>query len=62
MSPSPDAQIPIVYHLVNVPSPRSARMYTRMKVRAGVCAIHDETSSVKPKPVDHSGDVQLPNS
>ena len=33
-----------------------------MNVPAGVCAIQDATSSVKPKPVEYAGEVQLPTS
>ena len=57
MSPSPYAQMPIVYHFVNVPSSRAALIETLMYVPAGVCAFHDATSSVKPKPVVWTGDV-----
>ena len=52
--------MPIVYHFVNVPSPRSARMKTRMNVPAGICAFHEDTSSVKPNPVEKTEDVHVP--
>ena len=37
-------------------------MYTRMKVPDGVCAIQEETSSLKPNPVENFGDVHEPMS
>ena len=57
---SPKAQTPIVYHFVKLASRRSARMYTRTKVPAGVSAIQEATSSVKPNPVAKVPDVQEP--
>ena len=51
MSPSPEAQRPIVYHFVQVARSVSACISTWIHVPAGVSAFHEETSSVKPKPV-----------
>src|SRR5919199_1835040 len=59
MSPSPNAQRPIVYHLVTAPLSVVARMCTSIQLPGGVDAFHDATSSVKPKPVEYHGDVQL---
>src|SRR5262249_27896944 len=60
MSPSPYAQRPIVYHFVGVPLSVVARMCTSIHVPAGVDAFHEEISSLKPKPVENQGDVQVP--
>ena len=51
MSPSPNAQRPIVYHLVVVPRSVVACMSIWIHVPAGVSAFQDDTSSVNPKPV-----------
>src|SRR2546421_11949026 len=47
MSPSPDAQMPIVYHFVSRPDPRAC-ISVRIHVPAGVDAFHDATSSSNP--------------
>jgi hypothetical protein len=58
MSPSPLAQRPIVYHFVHVPLSVRPCISTWIHVPAGVSAFHDDTSSLKPKPVAKTGDVQ----
>ena len=49
----------MTYHFVRWPSAAVACISTWIHVPAGVSAFHDETSSVKPKPVSNTGVVQL---
>jgi hypothetical protein len=47
-----------VYHFVQYAPSVVACISTRIQVPAGVVAVHEDTSSVNPKPVENAGDVQ----
>src|SRR5256885_16172913 len=57
--PSPEAQMPIVYHLVSRPDPRAC-ISVRIHVPAGVAAFHDATSSSNAKATGVHVDVHEP--
>src|SRR5687767_15036867 len=59
MSPSPDAQMPSVYHFVSRPEPPPC-ISILIHVFAGVAAFHDATSSSYAKTVDCQAPVHVP--
>src|SRR5688572_709577 len=59
MSPSPDAQMPSVYHLVSRAEPPPC-ISILIQVFAGVAALHDATSSSYAKTVDCQAPVHVP--
>jgi hypothetical protein len=56
----PNAQMPIVYHLVSADLAVCACIWTLSQLPAGVAAFQDETSSRNGKPVANQGEVHDP--